>query len=80
MTGPDEDEEDVDQDALAAEWGAEAEEDDVDQDDMASEWAAMSDEDDDDAAADGGDEHGVGMPGWGGVGHGDALTPPSDRS
>jgi flagellar motor switch protein FliM len=56
MTGPDEDEEDVDQDALAAEWGAEAEEDDVDQDDMASEWAAMSDEDDDDAAADGGED------------------------
>lgn len=60
MTGPDEDE-DVDQDALAAEWGAEAEEDedDVDQDDMASEWAAMSDDDDDgdgDGAA-GGDDN-----------------------
>ncbi len=51
MTGPDE-EEDVDQDALAAEWGAEAEGDGdgegaVDQDDIASEWAAMSDDDDD---------------------------------
>jgi flagellar motor switch protein FliM len=57
MTGPDE-EEDVDQDALAAEWGAEAEGDDgdgdgaVDQDDIASEWAAMSD-DDDEAGDDG---------------------------
>jgi len=50
MTGPDE-EEDVDQDALAAEWGAESEEDDgdgaVDQDDIASEWAAMSEDDED---------------------------------
>ncbi len=43
MLGPDEEE--VDQDALAADWGADADEDEVNQDDVASEWEAMSDDD-----------------------------------
>lgn len=47
------DEEEVDQDDLAAEWAAEAEGNDVDEDAMAAEWEAMADDDGD---GDGGDD------------------------
>ena len=55
MAGPEEnEEEEVDQDALAAEWGAEGD-DDVDQDEMAADWGAEADGDADDPDAPGGD-------------------------
>lgn len=57
------DDEDVDQEAMAAAWAAEAggddDDEDVDQDAMAAEWEAMAGGDDDGADGDSGDEDGV---------------------
>jgi len=57
------DDEDVDQEAMAAAWAAEAggddDDEDVDQDAMAAEWEAMAGGDDEGADGDSGDEDGV---------------------